>query len=72
MKPKFPHAVKSKRQDIETTIRALKYIADSPDKKYGGFDAQTKITAASALREIRRLRMAVNRLTKRNAGRLNK
>ena len=48
-----------RRHDVETTISTLKYIAASPDQKYGGFHIHTKETAAAALREIRKLQMAV-------------
>jgi hypothetical protein len=42
-----------------SVTRELQYIADSPERKYGGFHIHAVTTAKSALQEIRRLRRAV-------------
>lgn len=40
---------------MKSAIRELKYRADSPARKYGGFPEQTVETAKLALGEIKRL-----------------
>jgi hypothetical protein len=42
-----------------SVTRGLKYITDSPPHEHGGFHPQTVETAKAALKEIRRLRLAV-------------
>ena len=37
------------------TVSALRYIADSPPQKYGGFHPQTILIAQSALKTIKEL-----------------
>lgn len=42
--------------DLKKTLYGLRYIADSPPGRYGGFHETTIKVAKSALHHIRRLR----------------
>ncbi len=44
---------------LRQTLKNLRYIAESPEQKYGGFHEQTILCAKSAIHHIKKLAAAI-------------